>query len=163
MILLTSHSEDALFITMDFNQVPCCTYVPRHISDDELLRLLPSSWVTAYEQQVAVFQPQVPSELVQSTNPEYITHPSGELEIRFPPPRTRPSPFPTSFGMIQEKIPIKSFDSQGNPIFYFQDPVTGHKYFDLCDCDDCLQDSDDDFPPSRLSARRKSTQHQLQE
>ncbi|XP_042518526.1 extensin-2-like [Macadamia integrifolia] len=118
---------------MDSNQVPCCTYVPRQISNDELLRLLPSSWVIAYEQQVSAAQPQVLPAPVQSTNPEYITHPGGEVEIHFPAPRPRPSPFPTSFGMIQEKIPIKSFDSKGDPIYFFQDPVTGHKYFDLYD------------------------------
>lgn len=36
---------------------------------------------------------------------------------------------------------IKYFTPEGLPVYYFTDPMTGHKYRDVCDCDGCYNDS----------------------
>ena len=49
--------------------------------------------------------------------------------------------------------PVKYFQPDGTPVYYFQDPVTGHKYWDECDCEGCYEDClllNDDLPPKLL-------------
>ncbi|KAI4325839.1 hypothetical protein MLD38_031203 [Melastoma candidum] len=45
-------SNDALMITADYHHpsTPTCLHIPRQISKNELLKLLPEKWVTNYEQ-----------------------------------------------------------------------------------------------------------------
>ncbi len=36
--------------------------------------------------------------------------------------------------------PVKYYLPDGKPVYYFQDPETGHKYFDECECEACYED-----------------------
>ena len=49
--------------------------------------------------------------------------------------------------------PIKYYDINGLPVYFFSDPVTGHKYWDECDCDACYEDcllNNDGMTPQQL-------------
>ena len=66
--------------------------------------------------------------------------------------------------------PVKSFDALRHPIYFFKDPIFGHKIFDIdCDCKECLSD---DLGLVKLSGpkttkprppKRKSSQQLLRE
>ncbi|KAJ0096058.1 hypothetical protein Patl1_15629 [Pistacia atlantica] len=45
---------------------------------------------------------------------------------------------------------------EGAPVYAFSDPTTGHKYWDLCDCDECYYDSIRDENHSRRPKKKKS-------
>jgi hypothetical protein len=52
--------------------------------------------------------------------------------------------------------PVKYFQPDGTPVYYFQDPVTGHKYWDECDCEACVEDCillNDGLSPSQLKKK----------
>ena len=87
------HSEDALLLKVDSNSAPCCTYVPRQLPRQELVKLLPETWVTTYER----LQTQVALVPVQTNNPLFIWKTDGLVEIKFPKPTpdiTSSNPFP---------------------------------------------------------------------
>ena len=49
--------------------------------------------------------------------------------------------------------PVKNFQPDGTPVYYFQDPVTGHKYWDECDCEGCIKNGlllNDNLSPKQL-------------
>ena len=49
--------------------------------------------------------------------------------------------------------PVKYFQPDGTPVYYFQDPMTGHKYWDECNCEGCYEDClllNDDLSPKQL-------------
>ncbi|KAJ0090425.1 hypothetical protein Patl1_13966 [Pistacia atlantica] len=55
-----------------------------------------------------------------------VSHPLFPLALLFtslPPPQRE-----------YDNVPINYFDSQGAPVYAFSDPIIGHKYWDLCDC-----------------------------
>ena len=146
---LPSSTDEALFLTVNAPHQASCVHVPRQISRPELLKLLPESWVTAFEKNQ--HQP-IP---VQSSNPLFETKPDGTVEITFPKEAsasssTHPVIFPSRIDMFVDgsrpEPPIKYFQSSGLPVFYFKNPETGHCYFDACNCDECAEESflDDD-------------------
>ncbi|GJY64068.1 hypothetical protein Tco_0465528 [Tanacetum coccineum] len=70
------NAGDDLLIDVDSNATPTCTYVPRQLSRDELVKLLPEKWITNYEQ--------IHQAPVRSTSaPEFVRHENGLVEIKF--------------------------------------------------------------------------------
>lgn len=69
------------------------------------------------------------------------------VEITFPKDQSssssHPIIFPSQINVLEftRELPIKYFKSSGLPVYYFQNPEIGHKYFDHCECKDCLYDS----------------------
>ncbi|XP_074302855.1 uncharacterized protein LOC141636627 [Silene latifolia] len=60
-------------------------------------------------------------------------------------------------------IPIHSFNSLGDPIYVFKDE-SGHKYFDICNCENCMMtDSNEDDYPKKRNKNKKSSQQILKE
>ena len=127
-------SSDALMISVDSQQVPSCTQIPRQITIDELKKLLPGSWVTNYEK---FFQPPV---AVQSTESSFKPRKDGSIEIVFNKPEEAPSPFTTQYMMssiIPEAAEIRSFDLDGKPQ-YALESTDGHCYWEVYNCKKCL-------------------------
>ncbi|ESQ47393.1 hypothetical protein EUTSA_v10028344mg [Eutrema salsugineum] len=58
-------------------------------------------------------------------------------------------------------VPINKFNAAGDPIYAFSDE-TGHKFFDICDCDYCLMSSSDEEEKPRRR-KKKSSQQILKE
>ncbi|KAJ0027306.1 hypothetical protein Pint_35958 [Pistacia integerrima] len=58
---------------------------------------------------------------------------------------------------MYEDIPIVSFDANSAPVYAFADPVTGHKYFDLCDCDACHEDAEYDLPRRKKKSKKNNS------
>nr|GEU41980.1 putative zinc finger, CCHC-type [Tanacetum cinerariifolium] len=58
---------DALLIDVDSNATPTCTYDPRQLSRDELVKLLLEKWITNYEQ---IHQAQVRIHMITPTDQE---------------------------------------------------------------------------------------------
>ncbi|ESQ44532.1 hypothetical protein EUTSA_v10003477mg, partial [Eutrema salsugineum] len=58
-------------------------------------------------------------------------------------------------------VPINKFNAAGDPIYAFSDK-TGHKVFDVCDCDYCLMSSSDEEEKPRRR-KKKSSQQILKE
>ncbi|GJS01530.1 putative zinc finger, CCHC-type containing protein [Tanacetum coccineum] len=70
------NAGDALLIDVDSNATPTCTYVPRQLSQDELVKLLPEKLITNYEQ--------IHQAPVRSTSaPEFVRHENGLVNIKF--------------------------------------------------------------------------------
>ncbi|KAJ9547117.1 hypothetical protein OSB04_019660 [Centaurea solstitialis] len=102
------HAGDALFIDVNSSATPTCTYVPRQLSREELLKLLLEKWITNYEQ---IHQAPVQT----TTAPDFIRHENGQVEVRFS--QEKRNVFPTSY-MVQ---PLKSKGTE-----HFQGPTIGH-------------------------------------
>ncbi|KAJ9562153.1 hypothetical protein OSB04_007313 [Centaurea solstitialis] len=127
------HAGDALFIDVNSSATPTCTYVPRQLSKEELLKLLPEKWITNYEQ---IHQARVQT----TTAPDFIPHENGQVEVRFS--QEKRNVFPTSY-MVQ---PLKS-------------KGTEHFQFDICDCHDCLEEAykieyEEDIPKKKRSQQK---------
>ncbi|GJZ43210.1 hypothetical protein Tco_0590465 [Tanacetum coccineum] len=61
---------------VDSNATPTCTYVPKQLSKDELVKLLPEKWITNYEQ--------IHRAHVRSTSAlEFVRHENGLVEMKF--------------------------------------------------------------------------------
>nr|GEW29906.1 putative zinc finger, CCHC-type [Tanacetum cinerariifolium] len=88
------NAGDALLIDVDSNATPTCTYVPRKLSRDELVKLLPEKWITIYEQ--------IHQAPVRSTSaPEFVRHENGLVEIKFSSSQSKSdNVFPTWIHMI---------------------------------------------------------------
>nr|GEZ37896.1 putative zinc finger, CCHC-type [Tanacetum cinerariifolium] len=84
----------ALLIDVDSNATPTCTYVPRQLSRDELVKLLPEKWITNYEQ--------IHQAPVRSTSaPEFVRHENGLVEIKFSSSQSKSdNVFPTGIHRI---------------------------------------------------------------
>ncbi|ESQ51075.1 hypothetical protein EUTSA_v10023188mg, partial [Eutrema salsugineum] len=52
-------------------------------------------------------------------------------------------------------VPINKFNAAGDPIYAFSDE-TGHKFFDVCDCDYCLMSSSDEEEKPRRRKKKSS-------
>ncbi|XP_043691567.1 uncharacterized protein LOC122642204 [Telopea speciosissima] len=152
--LNTGHTsnDSTLFLHIGSDQTPTVTHVPRQLSRADIFKLVPDSWVSAYESTHEV-QPTPP---LVATDPTYKGLGDGRTEITFPKPTNMGPLFASSVSQLDPRLdaPITSFDAQGNPVYRFQSP-TSHKYFDVCDCPDCLDDSDDAPPVSPRRQRRK--------
>lgn len=88
---LPTSTEEALFLTVNAPHQASCVHVPRLITCPEFLKLLPKSWVTAYEKTTHKPTP------VQSSNPTFHTKPDGSVEISFLKNSTSSSPHPEIF------------------------------------------------------------------
>ncbi|KAL4308338.1 hypothetical protein GQ457_01G014800 [Hibiscus cannabinus] len=156
-------SNDSLLITVNTQEQPHCVHVPRQIPREELIQLLPERWVTSYDQFHAAKQP------IRSTNTKIISKGDGTSEIRFDhsylkdPPT--PSVFPTQMMMTPrgdltqshdkedpdcycelchpgaEAKMIEFFDSNGKPILFFKNLVTGRCPWNIdCSCEQCVEE-----------------------
>ncbi|KAL3638190.1 hypothetical protein CASFOL_017561 [Castilleja foliolosa] len=170
---LPRDTKDALLIQLESQHSPSCIHIPRQIPRDELIQLLPESWITDYE------KIQERSTPIQSVESSIQRRKDGAVEIAFKQQKDekpRPSAFCTEINTIsavestepmdEEKylkgVPISSFDSKGHPVYVFADE-TGHKFFDICDCETCsMNTSDEDDTPKRRR-KKKSSQQKLKE
>ncbi|CDP21204.1 unnamed protein product [Coffea canephora] len=58
---------------------------------------------------------------------------------------------------------IQYFDKEGLPVSWFQDPISGHVYFDVCNvCEKCQLENTLDFELPDLSRRKKSRPQQIE-
>ncbi|GJZ87937.1 putative zinc finger, CCHC-type containing protein [Tanacetum coccineum] len=70
------NAGDALMIDVDSNATPTCTYVPRQLFREELVKSVAEKWITNYEQ--------IHQAPVRSTSaPEFVRHENGLVEIKF--------------------------------------------------------------------------------
>lgn len=102
---------------------------------EDLERLLPSSWITNYE---GLHITPVP---VQSTEAIFTQMKDNSTLITFKKPEEEGSNSFTTQFMMQAITPVEaeilSFDSNGN-LQYTQQSSTGHNYWDVCFCSECL-------------------------
>ncbi|KAG8474071.1 hypothetical protein CXB51_034136 [Gossypium anomalum] len=162
---LTQHGTgDSLLITVNTDDQPHCVHVPRKISKNELIQLLPEKWVTDYEKLKQQSQP------IQSTQSNFINKADGTTEIKFDhshlqKPNKGLSIFPTQLIMQpisnptaghdkedpecccdlcspgRERKLIQSFDTTGRGIYQFKDEA-GHCPWDInCSCSGCIKDN----------------------
>ncbi|XP_023641348.1 uncharacterized protein LOC111831449 [Capsella rubella] len=169
---LPRETEDALLIQLESQHSPSCIHIPRQIPRSELVKLLPESWVTNYEK---LHERSTP---IQSVDSSIHRRKDGAVEIAFKAQeeKSRPAAFCTEINMITpacEKpfmeidsrlpgVPISSFDSLGNLVYAFMDD-DGHKFFDVCDCQKCLEDDSEEEEVQRRKRGRKSSQQILKE
>ncbi|XP_062089667.1 uncharacterized protein LOC133796203 [Humulus lupulus] len=146
-------AEEALLVSVDSTQVPTCTHIPRQISTDDLMKILPNSWITNYEM---LHQPQKVFQTL--TGPSYHKKEDDFVEIIFDRTQTKaPSCSTTQYMMTSitpADVEIQSFDSQGSPIYAFES-TDGHKYWDVYDCKSCLKVEEDLPKPKRRPSSRK--------
>ncbi|GJX60433.1 putative reverse transcriptase domain, viral movement protein [Tanacetum coccineum] len=136
------NAGDALMIDVDSNATPTCTYVPRQLSREELVKLLPEKWITNYEQ--------IHQAPVRSTSaPEFVRHENGLVEIKFSSSQPKSdNVFPTGIHMI---TPTDQEPAQ----------EVKHIWWDVCNCESCLDeaakidDDDEDLPKKRKSSQQK--------
>ncbi|ESQ30887.1 hypothetical protein EUTSA_v10012392mg [Eutrema salsugineum] len=133
---------------------PSCIHIPKQIPREELVKLLPESWVTNYEK------------LHESSRKD------GPIEISFKQKdgeKPRPPAFCTEINAISPAeevqplrqyfpgVPINKFNAAGDPIYAFLDE-TGHKFSDVCDCDYCLMRSSVEEEKPRRRKKKSSQQ-----
>ncbi|KAL4388578.1 hypothetical protein GQ457_09G008110 [Hibiscus cannabinus] len=147
-------------ITVNTQEQPHCVGIPRKISRDELIQLLPESWVTSYEQTHAARQP------VRSTETKITSKSDGTSEIKFDHSHLKEQQTPPIFHtQIMMMLPrgdptaqhdkenpkdcwcdlchpgaesrmIEKWDAEGKPILFWKDPVTGHcPWNEDCSCE----------------------------
>ncbi|KAK1413245.1 hypothetical protein QVD17_35026 [Tagetes erecta] len=87
------------------------------LSREELTKLLPEKWITNYEQ---IHQAPVQT----TTTPEFIRHQDGHVEVRFDR-QDRRDVFSSMHMMQPVEAPAQ----------------TSHNPFDICDCQDCLDEA----------------------
>ena len=130
-----------------------------------MISLFLESWIMKYKSLHQVVQP------IQSKNPFFIRKENGEVETRFlkaPPEKKDVTVFPTQMAMLQpipyvvEKgLVIKAICEDGKPC-YEGKSSSGHIWWDICDCNECKEESfDDDDQPRRR--KKKSLQQNLKE
>ncbi|XP_012487748.1 uncharacterized protein LOC105800939 [Gossypium raimondii] len=167
--LLNQGSEDSLLISVNTREEPHCVHVPKQISKQELLNLLPEKWVTNYEHIHQHDQP------IRSTKSQIITRADGTSEIKFDHSHLKQLPTPPIFStqMMLQPIPsdgsepgqeaplIQSFQPNGKPLYFFKDP-TRHCPWDInCSCDGCqnatFEDLDEEIQKTRRKKNRKKS------
>ncbi|KAL3643584.1 hypothetical protein CASFOL_014399 [Castilleja foliolosa] len=170
---LPRDTEDALLIQLESQHSPSCIHIPRQIPRNELIQLLPESWVTNYEK---IHERSTP---IQSVESSIQRRKDGAVEIAFKQQKdekARPSAFCTEINTIsavestepmdEERylngVPISSFDSKGHPVHVFA-YETGHKFFDICDCETCSMNTSDEDNTPRRRRKKKSSQQKLKE
>ncbi|KAK9723857.1 hypothetical protein RND81_05G030500 [Saponaria officinalis] len=165
-------TNDALFIQLESQHSPSCIHIPRQIPKNELIKLLPKSWITNYEKIHEI------NTSLLSVDSKITKQKDGTIEIfckKEPNEKSCPPIFctdintiiPLSIPMKQNEsylnIPIHSFNSLGDPVYVFKDE-SGHKFFDVCDCENCIMtDSDSDDYPRKRNRNKKSYQKILKE
>ncbi|KAI3742416.1 hypothetical protein L1987_60097 [Smallanthus sonchifolius] len=111
-------SGDVLLIDIDANAIPTCTYFPKQLSREELLKHLPEKWITNFKQ---IHQAPVQT----TTAPDFVRHQDGLVEVKFKK-QDRRDVFSTMF-MIQ---PVKT----SSKIEHFQ--------YDVCNFKAWLEEAD---------------------
>ncbi|KAG8502654.1 hypothetical protein CXB51_001139 [Gossypium anomalum] len=179
---LTQHgTSDSLLISVNTDDQPHCVHIPRKISKNELIQLLPEKWVTDYEKLKQQSQP------IQSTQSNFSSKADGTTEIRFDHSHLQKSGkdlsiFPTQLIMQpvsnptaehdqedpecccdlcspgRERKLIQSFDASSRGIYQFKDE-TGHCPWDInCSCSGCQKDRSrawfDDLDNSAANPRK---------
>ncbi|ESQ50485.1 hypothetical protein EUTSA_v10003128mg, partial [Eutrema salsugineum] len=167
---LPRDTGDALLIQLESQHSPSCIHIPRQIPREELVKLLPESWVTNYEK---LHESSVP---IQSVESSIYKRKDEAIEISFKQQegeKPRHPGFCTEINAISPAeevqplrqylpgVPINKFNAAGDPIYAFSDK-TGHKFFDVCDCDYCLMSSSDEEEKPRRR-KKKSSQQILKE
>ncbi|KAL2518739.1 Reverse transcriptase domain-containing protein [Abeliophyllum distichum] len=129
---------------------------PDKIPRNELLKLIPDTWLTSYEQN---HQNSKNSQPIQSTTHHFRRNSKGQVEIMFKrePTQKRLPCFPTqhAFTKAEDNIPIHAFDSDGKPIYV--QSHEGDSYWDVCFCKRCTKGTRSD------SRKARTSQHKLQE
>ncbi|VVA93505.1 unnamed protein product [Arabis nemorensis] len=74
---LPRDTEDALLIQLESQHSPSCIHIPRQIPKDELIKLLPESWVTNYEK---LHENSTP---IQSVDSSISRRKDGAIQIEF--------------------------------------------------------------------------------
>ena len=123
-IMLPHSSNDALLITVDSHHLPSCVHIPKQISRDQFIQLLPETWITNYEK---LHQHQEP---IQSSEPTFTRTKDGSVEIKFKHEKSSP---PREFQMQfmitswdQDNFPIHCFSTDGSLVYFFKDPENNH-------------------------------------
>ncbi|XP_019244421.1 PREDICTED: uncharacterized protein LOC109224287 [Nicotiana attenuata] len=171
MDLCIPRGENTLLLNIDATKGnTMCTQIPRKFSRDEVVKILPDSWITNYEKL------REPEESLQSGEPTFTKRNDKIVSISFdhshlkkpnkaifscqmiqPKDITDTSPEPDGgfFWNIQcimeEHDWCQHFDKEGKRIWWFKCPFTGHCPWDLsCDCQDCLEDSIGEYDEHHL-------------
>ncbi|KAK9997964.1 hypothetical protein SO802_017567 [Lithocarpus litseifolius] len=130
-----------------------------------MISLFSESWITKYESLHQAIQP------IQSNNPFFIRKENGEIETRFLKASLEKKDitvFPTQIAMLQpvpyvteKSLAIRALSEDGKPCCEGKSS-SGHIWWDICDCDECKEESidDDDQPKGR---KKKSSQQSLKE
>ncbi|KAK9750015.1 hypothetical protein RND81_02G166600 [Saponaria officinalis] len=142
-------TNDALFIQLESQHSPSCIHISRQIPKNELIKLLPESWITNYEKI------------------HEINTPLQSLDSKITKKKMAPLKYFSKKNQMKSlsylNIPIHSFNSLGDPVYVFKDEP-GHKFFDVCDCENCIMtDSDEDAYPRKRDRNKKSSQQILKE
>ncbi|KAL2486357.1 hypothetical protein Adt_31113 [Abeliophyllum distichum] len=132
---------------------PSCIYVPKQIPRNELLKLIPDTWLTSYVQH---HQNSKNAQPIQSTTHHFRRNSKGQDEIMFKrePTQKKPPCFPThyAFTKAEENISIYVFDSEENPIYVQSED--GHMNWDISSCQKCTRGSRSTRSPSQSSQRK---------
>ncbi|ESQ39485.1 hypothetical protein EUTSA_v10001266mg [Eutrema salsugineum] len=136
------------------------------IPREELVKILPESWVTNYEK---LHESSVP---IQSVDSSIYKIKDGAIKISFKQQdgeKSRHPAFCTEINAISPAeevqrlrqylpgVPINKFNAARDPIYAFSDE-TGHKFFNVCDCDYCLISSSDEEEKPRRKKKKSSQQ-----
>ncbi|KAK1398016.1 hypothetical protein POM88_007879 [Heracleum sosnowskyi] len=158
---LPRETNEALFLEIDAQSSSSCIHVPKQIPKDELVKLLPESWITHYEKIQKDNQP------IHSAKSSIFRNKEGAVEIIFnkDDSASKTSIFSSEINMIQEDVPIHSFNAKGNPNYEFKDE-DGHIFWGIYNCNACLDaqwedDEEDDYRSRK--GRKKSIQQKLKE
>ncbi|OMO68338.1 hypothetical protein COLO4_29704 [Corchorus olitorius] len=146
--------------------VTTCLHMTKKISMLELLKLMPTSWVTNYEKHMEI------QKTVKSTDPRLIKNKDGSVTIKFDHDETEAPPppiFSTQF-MMQPcppnpniKLDILSFKTDDTPVYAFKDK-DGHCPWDInCSCKACAQYFDELDGEEYKPKKKRSSQQKLQE
>uniref|UniRef100_M1DG87 Reverse transcriptase n=1 Tax=Solanum tuberosum TaxID=4113 RepID=M1DG87_SOLTU len=146
MSLPLPSGENVLLLNVDaINGTTICNEIPRKLAREELVKILPDSWVTNYKKLRRLNEP--PQSFVQKQNKtvstsfdhSYVTktikttidfqmyHPSSMSHI---PKNSKV--FSSNFSDIKiQQDWIKEFDNEGRNILWFKCPFTGHCPWDI--------------------------------
>ncbi|CDP21296.1 unnamed protein product, partial [Coffea canephora] len=170
--------EDALLIQVDEKNSTSCTHIPRQIFKSDLVQLLPNSWITDYEN----LHTQA-NEPLESSNSRITKTIEGRTSISFDHSHLKisskiipsimlaeiPMQLPTQEGKLWGRYEenckkgflqdiIEHFDKNGEAVYHFQDPISGHIYFDTrTNCEECYLAEQLELDASDLSFGKKKT------
>ena len=143
-------------IRVDEQHSATCTHVPRYISRTDLIQLLLETWITDYEKIL-----RAASLLIESSDSKMVDKVDGSIEIRFDHSHLKkeipwismiqvPMDDPKLWSKPRESlIDLQyGFSSDAKPIYHFQDPYSGHIYFNVCFCNRCIKRKSSNKKPS---------------
>ena len=153
-------TTEALMISIDSNQVATYTHISRQIPTEELIKLLPSSWITNYEKLCRL------QTIVKITSePSYKTMDDDSVKIIFDRKKTKtPACFSTqymitAFNLIG--VEVLSFKPDGTLVHTFTS-ATCHKYWDVYTYRDYANDDNEEVEKGKgRSSPDKKLKQQL--